>query len=157
MSPVKAGAHVKQKVTEFHDRAGYKGTGRARNPDVSGKPTAVPREAGHYHPIGKHSTKGLMGDIGEVKHHNANTYDFRAIGKHSGPSPKMDQSKRSGAVGNSKGSAPPGVGSGGGRRGSPETHLGKAGRGGTGRITKLDSSRLSESPSHGWFENLGAK
>lgn len=45
--------------------------------------------------------------------------------------------------------------------GTPDSHLGTAGRGGTGRHGKGDSYKgratdMSESPTHSWFERLGA-
>lgn len=99
-----------------------------------------------------------MGDIRETAHHNANKHSTRSIGKHTGPAPKLDQSKRRGEVGNSKGSAPPGFDkSGGGRKGTLASHLGTAGRGGKGALTQMHSNQLSESPSHEWFESLGSK
>jgi hypothetical protein len=86
----------------------------------------------------------------------------RRNGKQTGSIPPGDSRKRVGAEGNSKGSPPPGVGKGGkGVRGTPQTHLGTAGRGGSGRHGKGDSYKgkptgMTESPSSEWFERLGS-
>jgi hypothetical protein len=114
-APLKAGAHVAQRVTSgFSDAKGYQGS------------------------------------------------DVRRNGAHKGKLPGLDTSKRSGAEGLSKGSAPPGVGRGAGVRGSLDSHLGDAGRGGPGKLGKSDAftgkaKALSETLSHEWFEKLGAK
>lgn len=42
-------------------------------------------------------------------------------------------------------------------RGSPDSHLGTAGRGGRGATTRVHTNALPESPGHAWFEKLGAK
>lgn len=67
----------------------------------------------------------------------------------------------SSAKGNAKGTAPPALGSKPGVRGTLDSHLGDAGRGGTGRIGKHDSykgnpTKYSEDISHSAFEKLGA-
>jgi hypothetical protein len=72
-----------------------------------------------------------------------------------------DTRRRSGAEGNGRGSPAPGVGKGRDVRGTPDSHLGTAGRGGAGRHGKADNFKgratdMSESPSHSWFEKLGA-
>lgn len=87
--------------------------------------------------------------------------DQRATGKQSGKA-RGDQRKRNGAEGLGKGSPPPGTKSQMGVRGTPDTHLGTAGRGGTGKLGGADSFKgrnkpLSENPTSAWFESLGAK
>lgn len=85
----------------------------------------------------------------------------RRNGEHTGKAAKGDSRHRSGPEGNSKGSPPPGIGKGMGVRGSPDSHLGDAGRGGSGRHGKGDSFKgkstsMTEEPNHNWFEKLGS-
>lgn len=86
----------------------------------------------------------------------------RRNGKQTGSIPPSDSRRRSGAEGNSKGSPPPGDNNRGkGVRGTPDTHLGTAGRGGSGRHGKGDSYKgkptgMNEAPTHEWFERLGS-
>ena len=86
----------------------------------------------------------------------------RRLGKHTGAEAKGDSRRRSGPEGDSRGSAPPGVGKGTGVRGSVSSHGGDAGRGDRGRLGKGDAYKgkptaLSEDISHESFERLGAE
>jgi hypothetical protein len=72
-----------------------------------------------------------------------------------------DTRRRAGAEGNSKGAPPTALTAHPGVRGTHESHLGTAGRGGTGRIGKHDAykgapTKYTESISHDAFEKLGA-
>lgn len=85
----------------------------------------------------------------------------RRNGEHTGKAAKGDSRRKQGPEGNSKGSPPPGIGKGMGVRGSPDTHYGDAGRGGTGRIGKSDAykgapTKYPEDISHESFEKLGS-
>ena len=86
----------------------------------------------------------------------------RRNGKQTGSLTSGDTRKRSGPEGNSKGSPPPGDNNRGiGVRGSPETHKGTSGRGGSGRHGKSDAHKgkptaMTESPTSEWFEKLGS-
>lgn len=86
--------------------------------------------------------------------------ESRRMGRNTGPAPKFDQNLRTGAEGNGKGSAPPGIGRGKGVEGSPATHAAKAGRGGKGKFGKGDGFKgkqsYPEEISHNEFEKLGA-
>lgn len=85
----------------------------------------------------------------------------RRNGAHTGKLAKLDQNIRTGSQGNSKGSAPPGVGHGKGVMGSPATHSAHAGRGASGKFGKADKftgqHSYPEDISHAQFESLGAK
>lgn len=127
-----------------------------------------------HHGLGEHGKVqrkgGLMG-VGEhlPQRHNVGNSDARGyqqsaarqMGRHVGPLKEGDTRKRQGPEGNSKGAPPPGVTTRKGVRGNPDSHMGDAGRGGTGRHGKSDSykgapTKLSESPTSEWFEKLGA-
>jgi hypothetical protein len=127
-----------------------------------------------HHGEGEHGTQrrkgGLMG-VGEhlpqrrnVGNSDARGYQqsaSRQMGAHKGPLKEGDTRRRQGPEGLSKGSPPPSVTARKGVRGNPDSHMGDAGRGGTGRHGKGDSFKgkptaLSESPTHSWFESLGA-
>jgi hypothetical protein len=120
---------------------------------------------------GKASRKGGLMGVGEhlPQRHNVGNSDARGyqqssarqMGAHKGPLKEGDTRRRQGPEGLSKGSPPPGVTAKKGVRGNPDSHMGDAGRGGTGRVGKADNykgkpTELSESPSHAWFESLGA-
>jgi hypothetical protein len=87
----------------------------------------------------------------------------RRNGEHTGKSARGDSSRLPAAAkGNSKGTAPPALKAHPGVRGTPDSHQGDAGRGGTGRIGKHDSykgkpTKYSEDISHDAFERLGAE
>jgi hypothetical protein len=87
--------------------------------------------------------------------------ESRRMGRHTGPAPKYDQRRSQGAEGNGKGSPPPGLGRGKGIQGSPNSHLGTAGRGAPGKFGKGDGYKgrasYPEDISHSQFESLGAK
>lgn len=85
----------------------------------------------------------------------------RRNGEHKGKLPGGDTRRRHGAEGNSEGSPPPGVKAKKGVRGNPDSHMGDAGRGGTGRVGKADSYKgrptgYPEDVTHEAFEKLGA-
>jgi hypothetical protein len=123
-------------------------------------------------PYGRPRTRGLMGGSAgahvpqkiESGYRDSSGYQGspeRRNGRHTGKLRDGDTRPRSGSEGNSRGSPPPGVGKGKGQRGTPDTHLGTSGRGGSGRRGKGDNYKgkatdLSESPSHEWFEKLGS-
>jgi hypothetical protein len=170
-APLKAGTHVAQRTESgFHDAKGYQGSAKVGlGQRQSGKVPKLPRDAGHFHPLDtriERSSRGLMGDISDTRKMGRETTSrsasARRDGFHTGKSSKGDTSiLAESAAGNSKGSAPPGVGRGKGVQGSPDTHLGTAGRGGTGRIGKGDNykgapTKYSEDISHSAFEKLGA-
>lgn len=100
----------------------------------------------------------------ESGYHDAKGYEGsheRRNGKHTGSLKDGDTRKRHGAEGNSHGSPPPGVTAEKGVRGNPDSHMGDAGRGGSGRHGKADNYKgkptaMTEEPSHHWFEKLGA-
>lgn len=127
------------------------------------------------HGLGEHGSVhrkgGLMG-VGEhlPQRHDVGNSDARGyqqsaarqMGRHVGPLKEGDTRKRQGPEGLSKGSPPPGVTARKGVRGNPDSHMGDAGRGGTGRHGKGDSYKgqptsYSETISHDAFEKLGAK
>jgi hypothetical protein len=84
------------------------------------------------------------------------------MGRHTGAAPKFEQGILPAAArGNSRGTAPPGIGSGKGVRGSLDSHLGDAGRGAPGKFGRGDAWKgkpkaMSEDISHSAFEKLGA-
>ena len=127
-----------------------------------------------HHGEGEHGIQrrkgGLMG-VGQhlPQRHNVGNSDARGyqqsatrqMGRHVGPLKEGDTRRRHGPEGLSKGSPPPGVTARKGVRGNPDSHRGDSGGGGAGRIGKADNFKgkatpLSESPSHEWFERLGA-
>jgi hypothetical protein len=165
------GTHLAQRTNSgFKDSKGYQGSPRVSvGQRQGGSAPRVPREAGHYHPldtrVSSGGTRGLMGDISDTRRAGAETTSrggsARRDGYHTGKPSKGDTSLLKGNVGNSHGTAPPGVGTGKGVRGTPDTHLGTAGRGGTGRIGKHDAykgapTKYPEEISHASFEKLGA-
>lgn len=87
----------------------------------------------------------------------------RRNGEHTGKPARGDSSHLPAAAkGNSKGTAPPPLKAHPGVRGSPDSHLGDAGRGGTGRIGKSDAykgkpTKYAEDITHDAFERLGAE
>lgn len=152
-----ASAHVKQRENSgYSDSKGYRGKATNRGAFGPTQPRP-PREAGHFHPIHGMGSKGLMGDVSETSYHGKDGYTPRELGRHTGKSPRGDTNLRRGAQGNSKGSAPPGTNKSRSRNGTPDNHLGTAGRGGRGSLTQMHSNALSESPGHEWFESLGSK
>ena len=62
-----------------------------------------------------------------------------------------DTRRRSGAEGNSKGTV-----TGGKKAAGTASHMGTSGRGAAGALNQTQSNRLSENPTHDWFEKLGA-
>lgn len=96
---------------------------------------------------------------GNSDHKGYQGSNTRRMGRHTGTVAPLDQRIGSGG-GNSKGSAPPGVGHGKGVMGSPATHSAKAGRGAPGKLGKADNftgkHSYSESITHEQFEKLGA-
>lgn len=63
-----------------------------------------------------------------------------------------DTRRRSGAEGNSKGTVARGE-----KTAGTASHMGTSGRGALGAMNQTHSNRLSENPTHEWFEALGAK
>jgi hypothetical protein len=124
-------------------------------PGLMGSPREkAPLKAGAHMPMrltsGFNDSKGYQGS------------PTRRNGAHTGRAPKFEQGiLPNAAKPNAKGTAPPPLGSKPGVRGTPDSHLGAAGRGGTGRIGKGDSykgqpTKYSEDISHSSFEKLGA-
>ena len=167
------GTHMPMRHNSGDDDAkGYQGSSKiAVGQRQSGRVPKVPREAGHYHPIDtridKGGKRGLMGDISDTRKAGAETTgkaaSARRNGFHTGKPSKGDTSLIKGEnKGNSFGTAPTALSSKPGVRGSPDTHMGNAGRGGTGRIGKHDAykgapTKYSEDISHASFEKLGAQ
>jgi hypothetical protein len=122
-----------------------------------------------HHGEGEHGRQSRKGNPGGGTHlpQRVNTGGLmgpdRDIGKHSGRAAKGNSSiLPKGAQGNAKGLAPTALSTKPGVRGSPDSHLGTAGRGGTGRIGKHDAykgkpTKYSEDISHSAFERLGAE
>ena len=113
----------------------------------------APLKAGAHMPMRNHSgasdAKGYKGGA------------VRRNGEHTGGLLGGDTRRKSGPEGNSKGSPPPALNSRPGVAGTLDSHLGTAGRGGTGRIGKHDSyhgkpTKYSEDISHSAFEKLGS-
>jgi hypothetical protein len=165
------GAHLAQRTESgFKDSKGYQTSPKISvGQRHSGAAPKIPREAGHYHPLDTRpssgGTRGLMGDISDTRKINrpiTPAASVRRNGFHTGKPSQGDTSLlKESAAGNAKGSAPPGTGKGFGVRGSPDSHLGTAGRGGTGRIGKHDAykgapTKYTEDISHSSFEKLGA-
>lgn len=128
---------------------------------VDPRPAKAPklnREVGHYHPIStENATRGYARDVRAAKRAEGARHTPLTLGRHSGPAARFDQNARKSAAGNGLGSTLHN----GGRRGTPDSHLGTAGRGGAGRLGKHDAYKgratpLSESISHEQFEKLGA-
>jgi len=160
------GTHVAQRTNSgYDDRKGYKGSAQAKFGSThSGKAPRIDREAGHYHPVGHGSSLLFREDTADTKRMlrevTGREASERRDGRHSGKPSRGDTSARKGAVGNGKGSAPPGVGKGIGVRGTPESH--RVGQGGPGKIGKSDgwkghSATMSEDLGSEWFEKLGAE
>ena len=118
-----------------------------------------------------HRKPGLLGVGAHLPQRHNSGYDdaggyegshARRNGKQTGRLRDGNTSLRRGPEGNSKGSAPP-EHSKNGVRGTPDSHLGDAGRGGAGSLGGHDSHTdrskqpIGESPSHAWFERLGSK
>ena len=164
---LKAGAHVAQRVnTGFKDAKGYQGSAKINvGQNQSGRAPKLAKEAGHYHPFATNSPlRGYEVDASDARRINKEitgaSASARRDGFHTGKPSRADTNVRKGADGNAKGSAPPGVGSGKGVRGTPESH--RVGQGGPGKLGKGDTftgqhKPMSEDLSHGWFESLGAK
>src|SRR5277367_5966431 len=125
-----------------------------------------------HHGVGPHAKpremKGLMAGAHVPQRIISGNSDARGYqdspsrrnGRHTGRPARGD----TGLVksGNSEGTAAPGIGKGKGVQGSPDSHLGNAGRGGTGRIGKGDSykgapTKYPEDISHSAFERLGSE
>jgi len=143
-----AGDHMPQRHNSgYDDRKGYK-----EGPKISAKDQAK-------RPRGYPGIDQVPRLDAEVRSHSASE---RRDGYHTGKPSRGDTNVRRGEVGNGKGSAAPGVSKGRGVRGSPDTHLGSAGRGGSGRLGMHDGHKgpqpknLSEDISHESFEKLGA-
>ena len=160
------GEHVTQRVTGFNDRKGYREGATPNIGRESGKAPRYAREHGYYHPIStQNPTRGYDQDVARSglmgREVPTGAASARRDGFHTGKASRGDSNIRKGAEGNGQGSAPPGVGKGQGRRGTPDSHLGTAGRGGTGKFGKGDSykgkpTNYSEEPGHNWFEKLGS-
>jgi hypothetical protein len=166
------GTHVPQRTESgFKDSKGYQGSAKiAVGQRQSGAVPKIPREAGHYHPldtrVSQGGTRGLMGDISDARAFGKEVPtggpSARRDGYHSGKASKGDTSLLKGAnKGNSHGTPPTALSARPGVRGSPDSHLGTAGRGGTGRIGKHDAykgapTKYTEDISHSSFEKLGA-
>jgi hypothetical protein len=133
----------------------------SRTAGVDQRPAKAPklnREAGYYHPIStENPRRGYGDDARAVKSAERARHSPLTLGRHSGHPARFDQNARKSAAGNGLGSKLEN----GGRRGTPDSHLGTAGRGGPGRLGKHDAYKgkatpLSESISHAQFEKLGA-
>lgn len=163
----KDGAHVRQRDhSGYDDRKGYRNSAQADfGSKHSGRAPAIPREAGNYHPIGHGSSRQFSEDARETLRMNREVLSHAATerreGKHTGEPSRGDTNVRKGPQGNGEGSAAPGVGKGAGVRGTPDSHLGTAGRGAPGRVGKADHyhgkpKSLPEHITHDQFEKLGA-
>jgi len=173
-APVKAGAHMPMRHNSgFDDARGYESGPKVNlgQRQAGRAPTmAIDREAGHYHPldtrVSKGGTRGLMGDVADVHAINSKLSPAaftRRDGRHTGKGAQGDQGLIKGGKekGNSFGTAPTARSSKPGVRGSPDSHLGTAGRGAPGKHGRGDAwkgapKRLSEDISHSDFESLGA-
>src|SRR5580698_6062992 len=130
------------------------------------KGNAIHRGEGEH---GKQSRKaGIKANAHMPMRHDDGLHDrsgykdspTRRNGAHTGKQAKYEQGLLGeSAKGNGKGTAPPALSSKPGVRGTPESHMGDAGRGGTGRIGKHDAykgapTKYSEDISHSSFEKL---
>jgi hypothetical protein len=142
------GHHMPQRVESgFDDRKGYPEGPKPPSRDHARRPDKFPGTKGEQHRLDAEQT--------------SRSAQERRNGKNTFPAAKGDSRRREGMEGNGKGSPPPGIGQGMGVRGSPNTHLGTAGRGAPGRIGKSDSYKGKPTPypediTHDAFEKLGA-
>lgn len=167
MKPMATGRDLPQRQSPTPvDHSGYKGSAKVGvGQRLGGLLAGLPREAGYYRPVDNPGNRGISQDVSDIRKMNREVKRSAAVrrnGKQTGVPSSGDSSIDKGAVGNSKGSAPPGLGHGTGVMGSPATHKGTSGRGAPGRFGKADKytgkpKAYSESISHSDFEALGAK